>query len=46
MSVDPYDDLIAAIITAQASDSLAVDISAKLVDRPIADGTDSSGEDN
>jgi hypothetical protein len=29
-----------AIISAQASDSLAVDVSAKLVDRTAADGTE------
>jgi len=40
--VEPYDDIMAAIITAQGSDSLAVDVSAKLVDRPAADGTDTA----
>jgi len=40
--VDPYDDLMPAIITAQASDSLAINVSAKLVDRPAAEGTDTA----
>jgi hypothetical protein len=40
--VEPYDDLMPPIIAAQASDSLAVNISAKLVDRPAADGRDSA----
>ena len=46
MSVNPYDDLMLAIITAQTSDCLAVNISAKLVDWSIADGTDMVGEEN
>ena len=37
--VEPYDDLMRAIVAAQASDSWAVDISAKPVDQPAADGT-------
>ena len=45
VSVEPYDDLVPAIITAQASDPLAVDISAKLVDRPMIDGTDTAKEE-
>jgi len=32
VSVEPYDDLMPAIIAVQASDPLAVDVSAKLVD--------------
>jgi len=43
-SVQPYDDLRRAIIAAQASDALAVDISAKLVDRPAAVDTDTAGQ--
>jgi hypothetical protein len=46
MSVDPYDNLMPKIITAQASDTLAVDVSAELVNRPIADGTDTAGDVN
>jgi hypothetical protein len=38
--VEPYDDLMPAIIAAQASDSLAVDISPYLADRPEVDSTD------
>jgi len=34
-----------AIIAAQASNPLAADISAKLVDRPVADGTDTAAEE-
>jgi len=37
---------MAAIIAAQASDPLAVDISAKLVDRPMIDGTDTATEES
>jgi len=44
--VEPYDDLMPAIIAAQASDPLAADISAKLVDRPVADGSDTAEEEN
>jgi len=40
--VEPYDDLVPAIIATQVSDSLVVDVSAKLVDRPAADGTDTT----
>jgi len=40
--VEPYDDLMPAIIAAQASDSLAVEVSAKLGNRPAADGTDTA----
>jgi hypothetical protein len=46
VSVKPYDDLMPAIIAAQASDSLAVDVSAKLVDRPMIDGTDTTKEES
>jgi len=35
-----------AIIAAQASDSLAVDVSAKLVERPMIDGTDTAEEES
>jgi len=40
--VESYDDLMPVIIAAQASASVVVDISAKLVDRPAADRTDSA----
>jgi len=40
--VEPYDDLMPAIIAAQASDSLAANVSAKLVDRPAAVSTESA----
>jgi len=40
--VEPYDDLMPAITAAQASDPLAVDVSAKLVDRPMIHGTDTA----
>jgi hypothetical protein len=40
--VEPYDDLMPAIIAAQASDSLTLDVSATLVDRPATDGTDTT----
>jgi len=46
VSVEPYDDLMPAIIAAQASDPLAADVSAKLVDRPVADGTDTAEEES
>jgi hypothetical protein len=46
VSVEPYDDLMPAIIAAQASDPLAVDVSAKLVDRPMIDGTDTAKEES
>jgi len=40
--VEPYDDLMPAIIAAQASDFLAIDVFAKLVNRPVADSTDTA----
>jgi len=46
VSVDPYDELMPVIITAQASDPVAVDVSAKLVDRPMIDGTDTANEES
>jgi len=46
VSVEPYDHLMAAIIAAQASDLLDVDVSAKLVDRPMIDGTDTAQEES
>jgi len=39
-SVEPYNDLTPAIIAAQASDPLAVDVFITLIDRPMNDGTD------
>jgi len=44
--VEPYDDLMPAVIEAQASDLLAVDVSAKLVDQPIIHGTDTRTEES
>jgi hypothetical protein len=46
VSVEAYDDLMPAIIEAQASDPLAADISAKLLERPVADGTDTAEEES
>jgi len=46
VSVEPYDDLMPAIIAAQASDPLAADISAKLVDWPVADGAHTTEEES
>jgi len=40
VSLEPYDNLMPAIIEAQASYPLAVDVSAMLVDLPMRDGTD------
>lgn len=44
--VEPYNNVMREIVTAQASDPFAVNVSAKLIDRPIADGTDTGAEDN
>jgi hypothetical protein len=41
-TVEPFDDLMPSIITAQASYSVAVYVSGMLVDLPAPDGTDSS----
>jgi len=46
VSVEPYDNLMPAIIAAQASDPLAVHLSAKHVDRPMIDGTDTAKEES
>jgi len=46
VSVEPYGDLMSAIIAAQASDSLAVNISAKLVDQQMIEGTDTAKEES
>jgi len=43
--VEPYDNVMPAIIVAQASDTLAVDVSVKLVDRPMIDGMDTAKEE-
>ena len=43
--MEPYDDLMPAIIAANASDPLPADISAKLDDRPMIEGTDTAKED-
>jgi len=44
--VEPYDERMAAVIVAQASDPLAVDASVKHVDRPMIDGTDTAKEES
>jgi len=44
--VEPYNDIMAAIIPAKAFYSLAADVSAKLVDRPVADDTDTAEEES
>lgn len=46
VSVEPCNDLIPPIITTQASDPFAVNISVNPADRPIADGTDTAGDEN
>jgi len=46
ISVEPYNNLMPAIITAQASDPSAVDLSANVVDRPMIDGTDTPKEES
>ena len=40
--MEPFHDLMPAIITAQASDSFAVNVSGKLVDQPASEGTDTA----
>jgi hypothetical protein len=42
VAVEPYDDLMPALIAAQASNSLVVDILTKLVDQSAADGKDTA----
>jgi len=44
--VEPYDELRLPLIAAQASVPLAVDLSAKLVDRLMIDGTDTMKEES
>jgi len=47
-TVEPYNDLLQAIRTAQATDSLAIDVNKKIVDPPmvgIPDLSESGGED-
>ena len=44
VSVEPYDDLMPAIIVAEASDPLEVNGSAKLVDQHMIDGTNTTKE--
>jgi hypothetical protein len=46
VSVEPYDDLMPAIIAAQASDPLAVDVPAKLFARRMIDATDTAQEES
>jgi len=46
VSVEPYDNLMPAIIAAQVPDSLAVDVFAKRVNRPMIDGTDTAKEES
>jgi len=43
-TVEPYDDLLPAIKTAQASDSLAVDVNPRLVDIPMISGQEGSSD--
>jgi hypothetical protein len=43
-SLEPYNDLMPAIIAAQAADSFTLDVSVKLVDRPVVDGTHTAEE--
>ena len=40
--MEPYDELMTAMIVAQATDSLGVDVLAKLVDQLMIDGTDTA----
>ena len=44
VSVEPYDDLMPALIAAQASDLLAANISEQLVDRPMIECSDTPKE--
>jgi len=44
--VEPYDNLIPAISVAHAPDPLAVEVSARIVDPPIIDTTDTTKEEN
>jgi hypothetical protein len=46
VSGEPYDDLMRAIIAAQASNPLAANVLAKLVDRPTIEGTDTAKEES
>jgi len=46
VSVEQYDNRMPAIIVAQDSDPLAADISAKLVDRPTLENTDTAKEES
>jgi len=46
VSVEPYYNLMPAIMTEQASDLLAANVLAKLVDRPVADATDTAEEES
>jgi hypothetical protein len=43
-TVEPYDDLLPAIKTAQATDSLAVDVNRRLVDIPMIGGPEGSSD--
>jgi len=44
--VEPYDELMPTIIAAQASDPMDVNVSAKLVDRPMINCTDTTKEES
>ena len=46
MSVEPYHDIMSAIFRAENSDPLAVAVSVKLAEWPIAAGSDMAGYDN
>ena len=45
-SVEPYDNLMTAIIAAQASDPLVADVSATLINRPMKQGTYTANEES
>jgi len=46
VSVEPHDDLMPASIAAKASNLLVADVSVKLVEQPMIEGTDSAKEKN
>jgi hypothetical protein len=46
VSVEPYDDLMQPVIAAQASNPFAADVSAKLVDRPMIEGTHTAKDES
>jgi len=46
ITVEPYNDLMPASMAAQASDAVAADVSVKLVNGPMMDGTDSARDES